>query len=43
MENVLEVYKRSYDPKRPVVCLDEKSKQLVGEICRSIYPQIQMC
>ncbi len=31
MENVLEVYTRPYDPKRPVVCLDEKSKQLVGE------------
>jgi hypothetical protein len=33
---VLEVYKRPYDPKRPVVCLDEKSKQLVGEICKPI-------
>ncbi len=29
---MLEVYTRPYDPKRPVVCLDEKSKQLVGEI-----------
>lgn len=36
MENVLEVYKRAYDPQRPVVCLDEKSKQLVGEVCRPI-------
>jgi len=27
----LEVYKRPYDPKRPVVCLDETSKQLIGE------------
>ena len=36
MENVLEVYTRPYDPKRPVVCLDEKSKQLVGEICKPI-------
>jgi hypothetical protein len=36
MENVLEVYKRPYDAKRPVVCLDEKSKQLVGEVCRPI-------
>ena len=32
MEDVLEVYKRPYDPKRPVVCLDETSKQLVGEV-----------
>lgn len=36
MENVLEVYHRPYDPKRPVICLDEKSKQLVGEICQPI-------
>ena len=32
MEDVLEVYKRPYDPQRPVVCLDETSKQLIGEI-----------
>ena len=32
MENVLEVYHRPYDPKRPVVCLNEKSKQLIGEV-----------
>jgi hypothetical protein len=31
MEDVLEVYTRPYDPDRPVVCLDEASKQLVGE------------
>jgi len=36
MENVLEVYHRPYDPKRPVVCFDEKSKQLVGEVCKPI-------
>jgi len=28
----LEVYKRPYDPHRPVVCLDETSKQLIGEV-----------
>ncbi len=28
MEDVLEVYHRPYDPKRPVVCFDEKSKEL---------------
>ena len=27
----MEVYKRPYDPKRPVMCLDETSKQLIGE------------
>jgi len=32
MEDTLEVYKRPYDPKRPVVCLDETSKQLIGEV-----------
>lgn len=28
MEDVLEVYQRPYDPQRPVVCFDEKSKEL---------------
>jgi len=36
MENVLAVYKRPYDAAHPVVCFDEKSKQLVGEIARPI-------
>ena len=31
MENVLDVYKRPHDPSRPLVCLDETSKQLVEE------------
>jgi hypothetical protein len=31
MEDVLEVYKRPYDPLQPVVCMDEISKQLVSE------------
>lgn len=31
MEDVLEVYTRPHDPKRPLVCLDESSKQLVAE------------
>jgi DDE superfamily endonuclease len=31
MEDVLEVYHRPYDPKRPVVCFDETSKQLIKE------------
>lgn len=30
MEDVLEVYHRPYDPKRPVVCVDETFKQLIG-------------
>jgi hypothetical protein len=32
MEDVLAVYQRAYDPKHPVVCLDETSKQLIGEV-----------
>ena len=36
MEDVLEVYHRPYDEKRPLVCLDEASKQLVGETVRPI-------
>jgi hypothetical protein len=32
MEDVLEVYARPYDPKRPVICLDEKSKELHGHL-----------
>jgi len=31
MENVLEVYKRRHDPAYPLVCMDEKPKQLVQE------------
>ena len=31
MEDVLEVYHRPHDPERPVVCLDETSKQLIVE------------
>ena len=32
MEDVLEVYTRPYDPKRPQVCMDETSKQLLADI-----------
>jgi DDE superfamily endonuclease len=32
MEDVLEVYTRPYDPRRPQVCLDETSRQLLGEV-----------
>lgn len=36
MEDVLEMSHRPYDPKRPQVCLDEASKQLVGETAEPI-------
>lgn len=32
MEEVLDIYKRPYDPKYPVVCVDESSKQLTKEV-----------
>jgi hypothetical protein len=39
MEDVLEVYCRPADPRRPVVCLDELSRQLVGEIRTPLPPR----
>ncbi len=32
MEDVLDVYARPYDPKRPQVCMDEGGKQLIGDV-----------
>ena len=32
MEDVLDVYKRPYDPKRSMICMDESSQQLIGEV-----------
>jgi hypothetical protein len=39
MEDVLEVYKRPYDPRRPVVCMDETFKQLIGETRQPLPPR----
>lgn len=36
MEDVLEVYRRPYDPKRPVVCMDEIPRQLIREVRRPL-------
>ena len=36
MEDVLEVYKRPYDPLRPLVCLDESNKQHIIEVSNPI-------
>ena len=38
MEQVLEVYKRPYDPAHPVVCMDEQPKQLISESRPSVPP-----
>ena len=32
MEDILEVYHRKYDSKKPLICMDETSKQLTKEI-----------
>ncbi len=32
IEDVLDVYELPYDPARPVVCMDEKSYQLLGNV-----------
>ena len=39
MEDVLEVYHRPYDAKRPVVCMDECSKQLIAEVREPLPPK----
>ena len=32
MEDVLDLYQQAYHPERPVVCFDETSRQLTGEV-----------
>ena len=39
MEDVLEVYKLPHDPKKPLVCMDESSKQQVKEVRNPIPMQ----
>jgi len=36
MEDVLTVYKRPYDPDKPLICMDETSKQLAKEARRTV-------
>jgi len=36
MEDVLEVYQRPFDTRRPLICLDETSKQLIGEVVQPV-------
>lgn len=38
MEDVLSIYHLPYDPLFPVVCMDESSKQLIGEVHAPILP-----
>lgn len=39
MENVLDVYEQPYNRLEPVVCFDESSKQLIGEVRPPSLPQ----
>lgn len=36
MEDVLDVYEMPYDPKRPVVCMDEKPYQLLADVRKAL-------
>jgi len=38
MEDVLELYAEPHDPTRPVVCFDEASKELRGEVAPPVPP-----
>lgn len=39
MEHTLDLYQQPYDPGEPVVCVDEKSKQLISEV-RTPLPMV---
>lgn len=36
MEQVLDVYKRPYDPRFPVICMDESPRQLIDEVKKPV-------
>ena len=38
MEEVLDLYAEPYDPRRPVVCFDETSTQLLADTRTSAVP-----
>ena len=42
MEHLLDVYRRPYDPRHPVVCMDESPRQLIKET-RSPIPGARGC
>lgn len=39
MEEILDLYQEPYDPQRPLVCMDEKSKQLLADTRPSLPPR----
>jgi hypothetical protein len=40
MENVLDLHTRPFDAQRLVVCMDEKSRPFVAEICKPIAARL---
>ncbi len=40
MEEVLDVYHRPFDSKRPLVCLDKASQQLIGEVIEPVPAEL---
>lgn len=32
MEDILDVYEQAYNPKRPIICFDERPCQLIGDV-----------
>ncbi len=39
MEEVLDLYEEPYDPKRPVVCFDERPCQLLADVREPLPPR----
>ena len=39
MEEILSVYHRPPDPRRPLVCMDESSRQVLAEVIEPLAPQ----
>lgn len=39
MEDVLEVYERPYNPECPMLCMDEKPYQILGDVCQPLPMQ----
>jgi transposase len=39
LEGVLDTYQRPYDPRRPVVCFDERPCFLIGDVVEGLAPQ----
>jgi hypothetical protein len=36
MEDILDLYQQPYDPRRPLICMDEQPVQLIQEVRRPL-------